>query len=98
MAFSDALQDGHPASIVLPQRHYQLGDLRVLLSRTVDILSSECQASSSGGLLLRITMSAILRNTLVLAHISLSPSSNRQRRPVNLLLGGRAKPHVEEPL
>ena len=81
MAFSDGLQDGHPASVVLPQRHYQLGDdLRILLSRTVDTLRSERPESSSGELLLRFTMSTILSNALTIAHIGRSPgpACNRQ--------------------
>ena len=89
MAFSNGLQDGHLASVVLPQRHYQPGDLRILLSRTVDILCSERPISSSGELLLSFTMSTILGNALILAHIGRSPACNRQSICSCVLVPGR---------
>ena len=73
MAFSNGLQDNHLASVVLPQRHNQLGDLGVLPSCTVDVLGSECPTSSSDRLFLSLTICTISRNTLILTHVSQQP-------------------------
>ena len=78
MTLSNGLQDSHLARVVLPQRHYQLGDMRILLSGTVDVLCTERPTSFSSELITSFSMSTILSNALVLAHVGRSPICNHQ--------------------